>query len=372
MSFRIGLGLAVMISALAASGRASAQECADDSDCAKSWTCEVTSTGGCDGVTERPCVEGEACPEPEPVKCDTTEYKSCVPGPCSGDGDCEAGMVCHTETIESCDGGDTTPAACADGEQCPEPEPVKEPVCTTEEKSSCVPKYTLPCATASDCGEGFECKAIEPCQCAGSSGGGSDPGAGGDGDLPQERTIDAGVEPDARDGSAPACECQPSDTKHCEPVMVECETAGECPTDWTCEEQAGGDGDVSCAAAEPADGADGEPKDTACIVVDASTAEPVSVSYCVPPFSDLGFGFGGRAEVQADSAAGENTKGESDPTSAPTGAGSDDGSEEPAAEESDDCSVSRVGGHDGSHGALWLSALGLCVAALRMRRRTRR
>lgn len=379
MSFRFGFGLALVASALAASGSASAQECTADTDCPKSWTCEVTGGSACGGSAPA-CEAGKECPVPEPVDCVTQEFKSCEPGPCTQDSDCDEGMICYKDSVESCTGVSTQPACI--GPDCPDAATADTTgSCTTEERSACVPRWAAPCEVAADCGDGFDCVAEEQCACAGSgggtsssSGGSSDPSAGGAEPAP---AADAGTGTDiapAVDGGVSkgdGCTCTPSDTKYCRVKMVECASAGDCPTDWTCEEQISGDTDIGCVRPEPAaaDGGAASGTDTGCAIVDAG-ATTTSVSYCMPPFADLGFGVGRDAQSES---AGSGKGGVADGNGAPTAAGSDDGSEaSTTAKDSGMCSVSRVGGHASNYGALALSVLGVCLALRRSRRHARR
>jgi hypothetical protein len=365
------LSITAAAALLGISGRAAAQECASDDDCVASYTCEVVGESGCGFA----CPEGSPdCKPPPDADCEVMEYKACVPGPCSSDADCEDGMVCFEQESVSC-----PPSAeidCPPGADCPKPEPVD---CETSTTTSCVPRYAVPCEDDADCGDGFDCVEDIAYACAGSapsSGGGSepgDPGAAG-GAAPEPEPLP--LPPD----EPPSCTEEPAGTFHCEAREVECEADGDCPTDWTCQENysrpvCGGAmidpaapqppdsascpdalpancrvcADGSCGGAEcvdgswklvcPEDAAD-EPGATPPVppeeipVDDCGVDPSVPARICAPPFADLGWGGVGIAE---DGIAASGTAGgvpASDPQ-APGAAPVPDRADEPAAGDDD-------------------------------------
>lgn len=424
------LSMAAAGALLGLSGRAAAQECASDADCLKSYTCEVVGETGC----------GFACPDSDPncapppdSTCEVTQYKACVPGPCSSDADCEDGMVCFEQ-----EGFDCPPATqidCPPDADCPKPEPVD---CAPTTTSSCVPRYAVPCAEDADCGDGFDCVEDIAYACAGStpasgSGGGSDPGD------PGGAAGSAAPEPAPLPEEPPTCTEEPLGTFHCEAREVACAADADCPTDWTCVENyarpvcGGASTDpaepppptepaAACPAAMPAlcracaDGSCGEavcvdgswtlvcPEDAAdeppaptpvpeevpppedC-GVDPATPERI----CAPPFADLGWGGVATADSAANaegSATGAPGAGLQPPEASPSPqdmgtqdpvAGSDknvslgDGetAPEPEADSGGLCAVSAPGATSG-HAASLLGVLGVCLLGLRRQRRQRR
>ena len=172
--------------------------CEADADCGAGFVCTVFDTEACNRIG---CV-GDDCPPPI---CSPIQIRSCAPAPCETDSDCTDDLVCLEISYGSCSGG----AGCPPNEPCvPEP-----PVCTDHIERYCGPKHAAPCTVDADCGEGFEClEASAPdCVCV------SNP-----------------------DGTSEPCDCgepQGSGTFYCSLIEVDCASADDCPTDWTCEEQ---------------------------------------------------------------------------------------------------------------------------------------
>jgi MYXO-CTERM domain-containing protein len=314
-----------LLAALFTSSAQAQSTCEANGDCPAGYECQVTASGSCPGYA---CVDGEDCPEPEP--CETVEYRDCVavPDACASDADCDAGMACVTQTYENCS---TTAYACAPDEECPEP---ADPVCESKSETSCVPRYLLPCATAADCGAGFECKPMESCACSGSSGTEPAPDSGsGDGS-----SGDA-------DGFAPpeeSCTCTPSDTNSCVIVERACSSDLECPADWTCVDSPN---DIACGAPE------GDGTDVDC---GGTSAEKI----CLPPYADtvVGVDRGGEPVYASDDdASGESGVNEAAPTSGgPTGGSAED------SDSGDSAGCSVAGNAGGSSGA-WLLLVGLAA-----------
>lgn len=314
-----------LLGLVARPAHALSNSCSKDSDCVKGWSCQVSASTDCASPA---CPPGEKCDEP--IDCVTEDFKSCQPGPCSADADCADGMVCYTHTETNC-----PPVACAPGEDCPTPR------CDPKTETACVPRYLLPCTTASDCGAGFRCEASgEQCTCSGSSGSGSGSGNGG------------GDEPGANDTPVPApeapdCTCEPSKELRCQATPVDCTADKDCSNGWTCEVT---HSSSDCATPAPDPGQAGAAPAPEC-----TPSEPTKA--CMPPYYSL---VGNVAGVDRDSSG------------APTLGGSDNGAEAPNAESGTDgvsssggCSVAH-GGRSGSTLAL-LGALGL-FGILRRRR----
>src|SRR5215468_8212635 len=73
--------LALLVSgafSLTAASASAGQSCQLDSDCEHGFDCEVVGTSGCAAPA---CPPNADCPAPAP--CDPTEFKECVPGPCT-------------------------------------------------------------------------------------------------------------------------------------------------------------------------------------------------------------------------------------------------------------------------------------------------
>lgn len=370
--------LAVFMS-FAAESRADTS-CNADAECPKGFTCQVTGASGC---TSSACAAGEDCPPPPP--CDPQVYKSCEPGPCKVDSDCATGMVCYASTETDC--SNIATPACAPNEKCP-PAPDPTP-CTTTTVNTCVPKYDLPCQTATDCGDGFTCEHEQSCACSGGSaaadagvatsggGSGSNPrtpvpapsGSGSADPAPAPTQIPV---PDP----SPDCTCTTSVTARCEAKSITCTADSTCPSGWTCVTPP----QVTPGCAEPAHviGFDGG---TTVPVCDPPPTTP-AVSYCMPPYYSIGGGVGfgapGSAPQTGSSAptgsAGSPTDpgaGNSGDGTATTGSAGSSGAEHAASDSSaksdGGCDVAPGRRHT-ANGAAVFSLLGL-LAAVRRRRR---
>jgi MYXO-CTERM domain-containing protein len=226
--------------------------CSADSDCVKGWTCQVSGGTGCAAPA---CPPGEKC-EPQPIDCVSEVYTSCQPAACQADSDCAEGMVCYTHTESNC-----APTACAAGQECP------VPVCEARTVSACVPRYVLPCTTASDCGPGFQCELGEE-QCTCSSSGSA--GRSGDGDQ----------------GGAPApaestCTCEPSTEMRCRAATVNCAVDSDCATGWTCAVVGSTSDCRSAPEQDPGSGARGGATPT------PECRPSANIKQCVPPYYTL-------------------------------------------------------------------------------------
>lgn len=252
--------------------------------CPKGFRCE-TIQSLCPDID---CVEGaEPCPACEPK----TE-QACVPVACTSDADCATDMSCVTEERTRCDGDAADDCGDArEGEEAPDCKPAPATNCTTERVMQCVPRWQLPCNSATDCGAGFECKERETCTCAGSegSGGGSDPGTPQPADSGERAATPAPAD----------CSCEPSGEFACVVIETACSTDANCAAGWTCEDNGKG----ACWSGPEGEGC--EPADPA--------------KLCAPPYSRLG---GGRG-VELDD--GETSGSGSGAPEAPVTSGSQDG-----------------------------------------------
>lgn len=304
--------------------------CSANSDCVKGWTCQVTGGSAC---ASPGCPPGEKC-DPQPTDCVPQEFKSCRPGSCRADSDCADGMVCYTHTESNC-----VPVACAPNQKCPEPD------CTPKTESTCVPRYLLPCTTASDCGSGFQCESAgEQCDC-GSGTPSSGSGASG-GTAPTPET--------------PNCTCEPSKELRCHAATVNCTADRDCSAGWTCATvTSGGCAGAPKSSSTPGAGAQGGESPA------PDCTPPAEVKQCVPPYYGL---IGGVRGVSEDSSGTPTLgTGQGGASSAPIRPATENGSANDATS-SAGCSVSRDP-RTGSALALF-GALGL-FGALR-RRRARR
>lgn len=305
---------------LSAVGSAAAAEPCGDTSCPKGYACEEVQAG-CPAID---CAPGSDCPP-----CQGTVL-ACVPEPCSSDSDCDTDMVCLEQTQTECSGSGEAPA-CAPGEKCdaPPPEPAD---CNTVTTSQCVPRWTLPCATAANCGDGFSCVEQESCGCTGSSGGSSGSGGASSGGatppstpgtepappssdpVPPSDPDDSGSEDRAPDpkpnpatppGAAPAplppdCSCEPSGVKACVLNEVACNADSDCPSGWTCGDNpegvcwASSDGSMGCEPSDP-------PK------------------LCLPPYMNLG---GGGYPTRGEDSSGGGSPTTPDTPTAPGNPGS--------------------------------------------------
>jgi len=360
--------------------RAAAQDCTADSDCAKSYTCEVVATSGCGYA----CPEGaDPCEPPPDFMCDTMEYKACQPGPCTSDADCEDGMVCWEQDSYDCP--PATQADCPPGSDCPTPKPVD---CTPTKLSTCVPKYVPPCTEDADCGDGFKCVEQQSVSC---SGGSATPAMGG-GSSPSDPAAAGAPAPEPTPPVEPQCTSTPSGAFYCEAQQVACETDSDCATGWSC-----GDNPsrpvCSGTSTEPAP-APGAPQDAGVDAVPppAPAPEPlppdcgvdtsVPARVCIPPFSDIGYYGGSLAQASGAAEGGVARDATGAPVPAPTApdgadmqaasdtnttTGSSESGSQPKASSGGLCSVGAPGAGSAGAGSM-LGLLGLSLLAVRRRR----
>jgi MYXO-CTERM domain-containing protein len=322
--------LALALFGLASRPAHAQSTCSSDSECVKGWTCQVSGGSSCGAA---PCAPGEKC-EQQPSDCANVEYKSCRPAGCSADSDCADGMVCYTHTETNC-----APTACASGQEC------AAPVCEPKTESACVPRYVLPCATASDCGAGFSCESAgEQCTCSGSAGRGDDASDGGASQPPEP----------------PDCTCQPSTELRCRAAIVTCDEDSDCSTTgWRCAQVASGSDCASTPESDPNPGSGAQ--GSGAPPPDCRPSAPVK--QCMPPYYDLVQGIEGG---DREDSAGIPTLGGGDANSG-NGAvpGSAESDKDDATSSAAGCSVAH-GSRAGSTVAL-LGVLGL-FGALRRRR----
>jgi MYXO-CTERM domain-containing protein len=210
----------------------------------------------------------------------------------------------------------------------------------------------LPCQEAADCGEGFECKAEEICQCSG----------GGSAGVPPSDGAGGAPEPEPVPPQEPSCSCVPGDSNYCAIIEQVCATDAECPAGWTCSANPES---VACSRPDGSTGTGAE----------CGSTEPDMV--CLPPFARTVIAVSGGEPLYAGEEDSGSQAGipEGAPTSDPTVGGPNPGgpntgspntgSEEADSGESGSCSV--AGPHSSS--TAWLSLFG--VAALLLGRRKR-
>jgi MYXO-CTERM domain-containing protein len=364
------LGFFASSAALLFTGMASAgQSCMADATCPLGFTCQVVGASGC-AEPNFYCPPGEPCPTPPP--CVTQEIRECAPAPCDSDANCGSGMVCYTQTSQNCSGASAPP--CASGTDCPPP-PVEQ--CTTTATRTCVPKYLLPCTTATDCGTGFTCDHDRDCGCS-ASGGGSAPSSGSAGSAGNGGS--AGTDPPANPAPPPDCSCTTLPTAHCTPTEVTCVSNADCPSQWTCEHGMGG---TACGAPVNPDGTTGP---TTC----TTTTSP---NFCAPPYfsligsrggSDVSLGggntgIGAGASGSSTGSAGGPTQG-GDPATPTSGTGGQTGLTESGNDQKTGARSPSNGGESGgcqigsgagatSPNAIWWGLLGLVGLVTRRRAR---
>jgi len=271
-----------------------APTCAE-TQCPKGYRCEEQP----EPCPPFDCAEGDR----ECAECQPSTRAECVTEPCESDRDCAEGMACVSFDAEEC----PTSPPCASGEACVQP----ESTCTKTTQTACAPKWKLGCQTAADCGAGFRCVASEECNCSGSSG---------------------GEDPNSEPPAQPTCECKPTGRSRCEPLLVECSSAADCASGWTCRDNPGG----PCPST-PGSG------DSAC-------APPEPTKLCMPPFYDLD------PNIKGDSFTRTDAEGASSPPPAPP------------AQESSGCSLNPHPVPPGGR-ATWVTLLGSMLALAAWRRR---
>jgi hypothetical protein len=364
---------------------ATAQTCTVDKDCPQSFTC--VDSGAVINGTAPACPPNTACqPTSDLAPRKPQIVKSCQAKACTADSECGAGMVCFEEKSTPCSGGAAV-APCAPGADCPRVAP-PEPTCVTPSRRLCAFKWQVPCNTDVDCGDGFTCHPQESGSCssssgttttapaptdAGTSGGGSTGSTGsgnGGGASADPATPGTKVSPP----SDPICtETKKTFPGYCQPKVTRCAADSECPTTWTCMQQAT---PVSTPPAPtPGTAADGGsgPKSADPVPPDQGFAVPVRT--CTPP-GGLGVrgsdSTGGKGEVvstpMTPGTPGTTTGGPQPVSMNPMVPPSAGGSGQSTAPSSGGCTI-----HDGSQtsqasGLALFTLLGL-IAARRLRRR---
>jgi len=231
---RFAIGVIGIAITLTAPGRARAQSCATDADCAKGLSCQGYAAASTAGA---PCMVadgGAVCPAPPET---TASSKTCLPAVCATDADCGLGMMCHGATTTACSTPANPPLKCDPASDCPA-QPATQPAdCTTTTTWRCAYQWELPCNVDADCGDGFTCKPNEIGMCSGGSAtatagsGGASAGAGGatgTGPVPAPADMDAGA-------SAPVtCTTITSFPGYCQAKVSICTADADCPSAWTC------------------------------------------------------------------------------------------------------------------------------------------
>lgn len=340
-----------LLSATAA-GTATADEpaCASDADCGPGAFC---LEGWCAGEAPIPGEPEDWMPEPgcqTDADCEAGQYclemlEECVPQwfvACTSDTDCGAGLSCVD--LSEFDGGWGEDDWDDDGGAEPMPMPIPPSMKSLRPMNSdtlyCLPEWLLPreCESDADCGDGFTCEAQEICGCAGGGGSG---GSGWD-DVPPMPGEDF-----KREDAGEDCFCEPTGESYCEIQEIACDSASDCPADWTCEEWGGGD--VACSV--DSDG-------------NTSCDDPETGTYCAPPyFEDIaaGGGLGGGFE-ENDSTSGGGTGVPRDDDAAVPGAdagGGGGGASQRPDSDGGGCAATPAGGSGGAAVFGLLGLLGL-------------
>jgi MYXO-CTERM domain-containing protein len=341
---------------------AAAQECETDADCADGLTCTSYGEVSCDVA----CAEGDPNCGAQPA-CEPIELKACALPSCESDADCPSGTVCHSETYSECSESGGGAAECPPGADCPQPEPAPQPLpadCVERStEPTCVPQYQLPCTSASDCGEGFDCVELVGVSCSGSAGSAGDPGSSGGGS--------SGFAPPSGDPAPmpPEMQCteEPTGEFYCQAREVLCAADADCPASWSCmdnperpvcsapAERPAGDGSAGSGAgdAQPL-----PPPD--CGVSD------VPEKVCVPPYYGVGgVGIATRGDAVLEAGVGHDPN--SPASSGPQQMNSAEPEEAMVPVHSGGCAVAGPGA--ASSNASLLGLLGLCALWLRRRAR---
>jgi hypothetical protein len=363
---------------------ATAQTCTADKDCPQSFTC--VDTGAVVNGTAPACPPNTACePTSDLAPRKPQIVKSCQPKTCTTDPDCGAGMVCFEEKSTSCSGGSAV-APCPPGGDCPKIVPA-EPNCVTTSRRLCAFKWQVPCTTDADCGDAFTCHPQEIISCtssgsvgtptptdAGTSGGGST-GSTGSGNGGGASTDPATPGTKVAPPSDPIC-TEPKKTfpGYCQPKVTRCTADSECPTTWTCMQQATPVSTPPSPAPRPDTASDGGSASKSADPVPPDQGFAVPVRICTPP-GGLGVRGSDSAGVKGDTTSTPMTPGNGttaggpkpvsmDPQAPPSAGGSG----QPTTPSSGGCTI-----HDGSQpsrasGLALFTLLGL-IAARRLRRR---
>jgi hypothetical protein len=381
------LGAAVLFTAIGLAAPASAQTCTSDKDCPQSYSC-VTS-----GVLTPPT---PACPPNADCaklavdgSAEQITIMTCEPKTCSADTDCGAGMVCHSQTEESCSGGGGA-RSCAPNTKCDAGVVTMTSTCTTTTTKLCAFKWQLPCSVNADCGDGFTCEPSASITCSGSgsagSGGSTTGGtghasAGGASTGAPSAPIDGGSEPVRVDaapqpvrvdgatvaiidgGTVSSCTTMSSFPGYCSLKVTTCATDGDCPSAWKCTDVSTA---VGVTAGAPTGAPTGVPPATGgapAILADAGVAKA-----CESPLGG-GYGYPLRGDSSTGTAPQANGAGGTGGTS--TAIGSKGGGSTPSASNAGASSSSNgcsLAGGGAEPTALVFLAL---VAFRRSRRRSR-
>jgi len=189
----------------------------------------------------RPCQNAADCPAQ--FSCVSVGQTACAAS-CTGS-DCEAGPACAASDIKVC-----RSAQCRSDVECP-----NGMFCYyTAAGTGCLPRYVPPCASARDCGEGFECLEISADSC-----------------------IDGGAAGHAADARA-NCTGRPTGVFRCTLKELGCSATEDCPADFSCVPRPSSAG---CTDSEDA----GATADVAASCTDAGSTN----NTCLPPYASVDF-----------------------------------------------------------------------------------
>ena len=285
--------------------------CTADTDCQHGYTCQVTAI--VNGTTpacppDSPCITtgttgtagaggsvggaaphdakdgGTSAPASTVI---TSTISTCVPGPCTIDSDCAAGMICHGETVTTCSGSGATPP-CEAGTKCDTSGVVTQSQCTNQIVSTCTFKWALPCNVDADCGDGFACQPSIGGVCSGGSGVGGETGGGTS--SSGTAGISGGIEL-----LADTCMTTMTYPGSCHSLVEACQADTDCPSTWVCQDNtvpgAGTGGTAGAGGATivpvPTDGGP-PPRSGGAVSTSgggADVAPPLNSKMCVAPYS---------------------------------------------------------------------------------------
>lgn len=216
--------------------------CESTADCNEGYECRTQSYESCGGGGS--CNQAGECTEFE-EECETVVYSSCLATTCTADSDCPDHMACQEQTGWQCSGGGMAGtgaggaggvggAAGAAGMEACGPDGCGEPPVCEEipADSICVARHQLPCETASDCGEGFNCIESFFFTCHGTAGSGGAAGAAGTSAAGAGGV--SGMGDPGMPGNDGVCEYVPSGYNYCDVQVLPCASDAECPAGLEC------------------------------------------------------------------------------------------------------------------------------------------
>jgi hypothetical protein len=192
-----------------------------DLECPLGTTCEIANI--CLAI---------GCPEDNPDCPPSCAINlMCAPAACESDNDCSSWMKCFDLGTDCSEDNPLLVPTAEGGGEVPSSAPAV-PACEPRVALQCVPRWHLPCTADSDCGEGFRCEESESCSVPA-----YDPSSG----EPQNSDVT----------------CVPSGFFGCVLVETACNTAADCPADFSCVDNPNGtcssgrDGQTQCAPVDP-------------------------------------------------------------------------------------------------------------------------